>query len=237
MCGSISAVLPSADVARTQPSRTSPPRVPVTFSSFQQYEAVFGTLLFLSSDAARAEEVVVIDSKANVKWDVGIDRSPVAVVLSRLLASSNPAVGDNLAIFLGAPATWQAIGSVLHVDATSVAISITSWTSQPSPDVTVFQVSKAWNSLPFERMLLAVSCFARSEFSMSRYLRTCILGVLPPLPPLRVVFPPSWSAPGLRELNDPQRTAVEHACLLPPPLPHPRAAWYWQDGGRQHGNK
>ncbi|KAL1523336.1 hypothetical protein AB1Y20_018281 [Prymnesium parvum] len=170
-------------------------------------------LLHSSADAARATEASAIDGHATVVWDVGIDRRPIAVINSRLLLSTSPSVGDNLSISRGFPITWQASGSVLYVDTASVALSVSSWTDHPPPGPVT--VSKTWHSLPFERMLLSVSCLAKSEFCMSAYLRVCLLGALAPMPALRVVLPSSWNAPGLRPLNPSQTSAVEYALTHP----------------------
>ena len=46
---------------------------------------------------------------------------------------------------------------------------------------------------------------------MSGYLRSSILGHSLPPPPLRVSYPSSWHAPGLRQLNESQLLAVKRA--------------------------
>ena len=212
-CRSLIALPVSAEVAAVRPSH-SLPRVPTVFNSFNQYEFVFGTLLHASADAARAEDAAVIDGHASVTWDVGIDRSPIAVIVSRLLIATAPSVGDSLSLSRGFPLTWQASGSVLYVDSSSVAVTLSSWSGTP-PLGPTFAVSKSWHSLPFERMLLAVSCLAKSEFCMSAYLRSCLLGARIVLPAIRVALPESWDAPSLRPLNSSQTSAVRYALTHP----------------------
>ena len=211
------------------------PRNPVTFADIRHWERTFGSLIHRLSEAERETRATPYERGAKISWAASLDGSPLACFTSHTLAAllgAASVVGSKLSLTLNEPVVWEAQCTVIVYQPSSGgwALTVGMWTCPPATatqeqggtllqedGVSTLDIRRSWNSTPYDRMRLAISCLANADGAASGHVLDVICGLPTARPPGRLRLPAGddWAVPSLQVLNEAQVMAIRTALQQP----------------------
>ena len=211
------------------------PRNPVIFTDMRHWERSFGSLIHRLSEAERETRATPYERGARISWSASLDGSPLACFTSHTLAAllgAASVIGSKLSLTLNEPVEWEAQCTVIFYQPSSGgwALTVGMWTCPPATaaqvqnhtllqddGVSTLDIRRSWNSTPYDRMRLAISCLANADGAASGHILDVICGLATARPPGRLRLPAGddWSVPSLQTLNEAQVVAIRTALQQP----------------------
>ena len=211
------------------------PRNPVSFTDIRHWERSFGSLIHRLSEAERETRATPYERGAKISWSASLDGSPLACFTSHSLAAllgAASVIGAKLSLTLNEPVEWEAQCSVIYYEPSSGgwALTVTMWTCPPASveqeqhhtllqedGVSTLDIRRSWNSTPYDRMRLSLSCAANADGAVSGPILDALCGLAASQPPGRLRLPAGddWAVPSLQILNEAQVVAVRTALRQP----------------------
>ena len=201
---------------------SKPTPAPLRYSSASELADTFQRLLSLEAEASESAAVDSGLSQVAVQWGPGRDIRPTIYfpnalpkdfkINTRVVVSLQAAKGSRLTTLQSSKASRS--GTVTHVAQSPVPMVGVSldipektapWEEHTCDSSTRFSISKAWQSVPHDRMLAALSKFAQAPGVIGTKLRALLLGHH--LPTVQA----STSPPLPNTLNTSQQSALQHS--------------------------
>ncbi|KRX44379.1 Regulator of nonsense transcripts 1 [Trichinella sp. T6] len=195
-------------------NEAEPEAVSLRYDNAEHYKSVFGPLIFMEADYECRLKEAQSQQNITVRWDVGLNKKRIAYFSLNKISDTEVKLmtGDELRLnsnFDGK--VWRASGHVIKVPdnfGEEVGIELINAHDAPPPDVTYgYSVDFVWKSTSFDRMFIALRKLTDDGF-VSHAIHRKILGHDYEAPPLNILYPKHYSAPGLPELNHSQVMAV-----------------------------
>ncbi|GIY41626.1 regulator of nonsense transcripts 1 [Caerostris darwini] len=186
-----------------------------------EYHGIFGLLVQLEAEHDRKRKESQSQEVSSVRWEMDPSKKMIAhFTLAESDTDMRVKYGDELRLRYvgGQRKPWSGVGYVVKVPdnrSETVGIQMNFLSNVQTECTTHFAVEFVWNSVPFDRMQVALRKFAVGENGISSHIRRKLLGQ-----EVKDFFaedgmPEHISAPNLPELNPSQVSAAKQAMRRP----------------------
>lgn len=182
------------------------------------YQNIFGPLVKMEADYDKQMKESQTSTGVTVRWETGLNKKRVACFsLNQSTTELRLVPGDELKLRHGGDTLhepWESVGQVVRLSHEEIAVELRN--PKCPTDITYnFSVDFVWKATSFDRMQAALRTFAVDDQSVSSFMYHKLLGHEVEAPTMDVKLPSKLFAPGLPDLNESQKLAVEKVLQRP----------------------